>query len=146
MNTETVTLESARGTATPRFSISDLAREFQLTTRTIRHYEDSALLSPRREGQNRIYGTRDRVRLSLIVRGKRLGFSLKEIKGMLDLYDAPQGEVGQLQHFIEKMRHRREELLRQRLDINQVIEELASLEARCTGILAQRTRPEKPEN
>jgi len=121
-----------------RYSISDLAREFQVTTRTIRHYEDSALLNPEREGRNRIYNARDRVRLNLIVRGKRLGFSLKEIKEMLDLYDAPQGEVGQLQHFIEKMRTRREELLRQRFDVNQVIEELENLEARCTEILGNR--------
>ena len=124
-----------------RYSISDLAREFEVTTRTIRHYEDNALLSPAREGQSRIYNTRDRVRLNLIVRGKRLGFSLKEIKEMLDLYDAPQGEVGQLQHFIEKMRARREELLGQRCDINQVIEELENLEARCTEILGARAQP-----
>ncbi len=141
MDTETSRPAAVIDPAAPRFSISDLAREFQLTTRTIRHYEDYALLSPRREGQNRIYHARDRVRLSLIVRGKRLGFSLKEIKEMLDLYEAPQGEIGQLQHFIDKMRRRREELLSQRYDINQVIEELESLEARCTGILAKRARP-----
>ena len=74
------------------------------------------------------------------MRGKRLGFSLKEIKEMLDLYEAPLGEVGQLQHFIEKMRVRREELLHQRFDINRVIEELESLEARCTQILIERNR------
>jgi len=128
-------------TPSAQYSISDLAREFQVTTRTIRYYEDDALLTPRREGQNRIYSPRDRVRLKLIVRGKRLGFSLKEIKEMLDLYDAPQGEVGQLQHFREKMRRRREELQRQRHDINQVIQELRSLEARCGEILAERGLP-----
>ena len=122
--------------ASPRYSISDLAQEFQVTTRAIRYYEDDALLTPQREGQNRIYGARDRVRLKLIVRGKRLGFSLKEIKEMLDLYDAPQGEIGQLQHFTDKMRKRRHELLRQRQDIDQVIQELESLEVRCTEILS----------
>ena len=122
------------------YSIRELAEEFQLTTRSIRFYEDNALLSPQRKGQNRIYSARDRVRLSLIVRGKRLGFSLREIKEMLDLYEAPEGEVGQLQHFIEKMRTRREALLHQRYDINRVIEELENLESRCTQILANRDR------
>ena len=122
------------------YSIRELAEEFQLTTRSIRFYEDNALLSPERKGQNRIYSARDRVRLNLIVRGKRLGFSLREIKEMLDLYEAPEGEVGQLEHFIEKMRTRREALLHQRYDINRVIEELENLESRCTQILADRDR------
>jgi DNA-binding transcriptional MerR regulator len=140
MDIETSTPEESPDITPLSYSIRDLAEEFQLTTRSIRFYEDNALLSPERKGQNRIYSARDRVRLNLIVRGKRLGFSLREIKDMLDLYEAPEGEVGQLQHFIEKMRARREALLHQRYDINRVIEELESLESRCTQILADRDR------
>jgi len=116
-------------------SIGDLSREFRVTTRTIRFYEDQGLLCPRRQGQNRIYAPRDRVRLKLILRGKRLGFSIREIKDMLDMYDAPEGEVGQLRYFMDRMRERREDLLRQRADIDQVLGELGALEARCEDIL-----------
>jgi len=119
------------------YSISDLAREFGVTTRTIRFYEDQGLLAPDREGQNRIYRARDRVRLKLILRGKRLGFSLREVKELLDLYDAPEGESGQLRTFIHKIRERRGELQRQREDIEHVLDELDVLEQRCTGLLAQ---------
>lgn len=117
------------------YSISDLSREFQVTTRTIRHYEDLGLLSPAREGQNRIYSARDRVHLKLILRGRRLGFSLKEIDDLLELYDAPNGEVSQLRRFIGKMRERRDSLLKQREDIDRVLEELDGLERRCGEIL-----------
>lgn len=120
------------------FTISDLSREFGLTTRTIRHYEAEGLLSPTRDGQNRIYGTRDRVHLKLILRGKRLGFSLKEIAELFEMYDAPNGEVSQLEHFIDKMRTRREALLKQREDIDRVLEELDALESRCSEILETR--------
>ena len=116
--------------------ISDLAREFQVTTRTIRFYEDEGLLSPTRQGQTRIYGPRDRVRLKLILRGKRLGFSLREVAEMLQMYDAPEGEVGQLRQFITRIRQRRGELQDQRRDIDQVLQELDALESRCEGILA----------
>lgn len=119
------------------YTISDLAREFGVTTRTIRFYEDRGLLAPAREGQNRVYRARDRVRLKLILRGKRLGFSLREVKELLDLYDAPEGEAGQLRTFIEKIRERRGELQRQREDIDHVLDELDVLEQRCSGLLAQ---------
>lgn len=118
------------------FSIGDLSREFGVTTRTIRFYEDRGLLSPTRDGQNRIYQARDRVRLKLILRGKRLGFSLKEIKNLIELYDAPEGEGGQLRLFIEKIRARRAELLTQKDDIEHVLDELDTLEQRCTDLLA----------
>ncbi|TDJ20535.1 MAG: MerR family DNA-binding transcriptional regulator [Gammaproteobacteria bacterium] len=121
------------------YSIGDLSREFGVTTRTIRFYEDQGLLSPTRNGQNRIYQARDRVRLKLILRGKRLGFSLKEINKLIALYDAPEGEAGQLRSFIEKIRARRTELLEQKDDIEQVLDELDTLEGRCTDLLeAQR--------
>ncbi len=122
------------------WSIGDLSRELRVTTRTIRFYEDQGLLAPRRQGQNRIYTARDRVRLKLILRGKRLGFSLKEVKDMLDMYDAPQGEVGQLRYFIARMRERREDLRRQRADIDQVLGELNELESRCQSILEAQAR------
>jgi DNA-binding transcriptional MerR regulator len=133
-------------TALPRteprteFSIGNLSREFHVTTRAIRFYEDQGLLAPRRQGQNRIYAPRDRVRLMLILRGKRLGFSIRDIKSMLEMYDAPDGEVGQLRVFIERMRERRQDLLRQRADIEQVLGELDALEARCQQILDQQPR------
>jgi DNA-binding transcriptional MerR regulator len=117
------------------FSIGDLSREFGVTTRTIRFYEDQGLLSPTRNGQNRIYQVRDRVRLKLILRGKRLGFSLKEINKLIALYDAPEGEAGQLRSFIEKIRARRSELLVQKEDIEHVMDELDSLEQRCADLL-----------
>jgi DNA-binding transcriptional MerR regulator len=118
------------------FSIGDLSREFGVTTRTIRFYEDQGLLTPTRDGQNRIYEARDRVRLKLILRGKRLGFSLKEINKLIELYDAPEGEAGQLRSFIEKIRARRSELLSQKDDIEHVLDELDSLEQRCADLLA----------
>ena len=117
------------------FTIAELSKEFGVTHRAIRFYEDQGLLSPEREGQSRRYQSRDRVRLKLIARGKRLGFSLREIAEMIDLYDAPEGEVGQLEHFIQKMRERRSELLRQRTDIDHVLTELDQLEERCKTIL-----------
>ncbi len=117
------------------YSIGDLSREFGVTTRTIRFYEDQGLLSPTRNGQNRIYQARDRVRLKLILRGKRLGFSLKEINKLIALYDAPEGEAGQLRSFIEKIRARRAELLLQQDDIAHVLEELDTLEGRCAHLL-----------
>ncbi len=117
------------------YSIGDLSREFGVTTRTIRFYEDQGLLSPTRNGQNRIYQARDRVRLKLILRGKRLGFSLKEINKLIALYDAPEGEAEQLRSFIEKIRARRSELLVQKADIEHVLDELDTLEQRCADLL-----------
>ena len=117
------------------YSIGDLSREFGVTTRTIRFYEDKGLLSPTRDGQNRIYEVRDRVRLKLVLRGKRLGFSLKEIRKLIELYDAPGGEGAQLRSFIEKIRARRSELLAQKDDIEHVLDELDTLERRCADLL-----------
>ena len=117
------------------YSIGELSREFGVTTRTIRFYEDQGLLSPTRDGQNRIYEAGDRVRLKLVLRGKRLGFSLKEIKKLIELYDAPEGQSGQLRSFIEKIRARRSELLIQKDDIEHVLDELDVLELRCNSLL-----------
>ncbi|MCP5150071.1 MAG: MerR family DNA-binding transcriptional regulator [Ectothiorhodospiraceae bacterium] len=122
-------------TAAGTLAIGDLAREFGVTTRTIRFYEGEGLLAPARAGGARVYGPRDRVRLRLILRGKRLGFSLREVREMLDLYDGPEGEAGQLRLFVRKLRERRRVLLEQRADIDHVLAELDQLETRCEGLL-----------
>jgi DNA-binding transcriptional MerR regulator len=117
--------------ASPSFSITDLAREFDVTTRTIRFYEDEGLIAPARRGQTRIFSARDRVRLRLILRGKRLGFSIDEIREIIDLYDAEPGEEGQLRHFLAKIGERRAALEQQRADIAETLGELAEVERRC---------------
>jgi DNA-binding transcriptional MerR regulator len=111
------------------FTIRDLADEFGCTHRTIRFYEDQGLLKPRREGQARIFSHRDRARLSLILRGRRLGFSIAEIAEMLNLYDADPGHVRQLKLALEKGRTRLAQLERQRADIETAIAELRELES-----------------
>lgn len=117
------------------FTIGDLAREFDVTTRTIRYYEDEGLLSPARRGQTRLFKQRDRTRLKLILRGKRLGFSLSEIREIVDMYDAPPGEAGQLRLLVEKIEARRARLLQQREDIAVALRELDNVAARCTARL-----------
>ena len=117
-------------------SIGVLAREFGVTTRTIRYYEDEGLLSPERRGQKRVYRPRERVRLRLILRGKRLGFSIAEIREILDMYESEPGEAGQLRHLIGKIAERRAGLERQRADIDQTMADMAEIEARCEQALA----------
>jgi len=124
------------GSEFAEYAIGDLAREFAVTTRTIRFYEDEGLLAPERRGQTRIYGPRDRVRLRLILRGKRLGFSLAEIREILDMYESEPGETGQLRHLIEKIAERRAALQRQRADIDWMLADMAAIEARCAERLA----------
>ena len=120
------------------YGIAELAREFGITPRAIRFYEDNGLLSPARDGQRRIYGSRDHVRLRLIMRGKRLGFSLDEIREMIDLYDLDPTEVSQLKMFIDKLQARREQLRRQQDDIIETLAELDQLEDQSRGVLADR--------
>ena len=100
------------------YSISDLAQEFNLTTRAIRFYEDEGLLQPGRSGRRRVYSARDRVRLKLILRGKRLGFSLSEVRDIIEMYDLDSGEAGQLRYFLEQIQQRREALNQRRHDID----------------------------
>ena len=119
------------------FTISDLAREFGVTTRTIRHYEEQGLLCPVRQGVNRIFSARDRVRLKLALRGKRLGFSLNEIKELFDLYDVSQDERQQLQVFLEKLEKRKALLDQQREDIEVMLHELDFFASQCRRLLAQ---------
>jgi DNA-binding transcriptional MerR regulator len=119
------------------FSISDLAREFDITTRAIRFYEDEKLIAPKRDGQKRLYTQRDRVRLMLILRGRRLGFSLKEIAEIIDLYDREPGEQGQLKLFLNKIAERRQLLIQQQDDIKQTMAELDQVEANCQRRLGE---------
>lgn len=113
-----------RAVKSDTYSIKELACEFGVTPRTLRHYEDQGLLTPERQGQNRIYHANDRVRLAWILRGKRVGFSLQEIGEMLDLYDIGDGRETQRSVTVEKCRSRIRALEEQRDDINATIDEL----------------------
>lgn len=117
------------------FSISELAQEFGVTTRTIRHYEDQGLLTPGREGVNRIFSNRDRVRLKLALRGKRLGFTLQEIRELFDLYDLARDEKKQLEEFIAKLDRRRAILEQQREDIEVMLNEIDFFANQCRRLL-----------
>ena len=118
------------------YSISELAQEFAVTPRTIRFYEDQGLISPLREGQRRIYRPRDRVRLKLVLRGKRLGFALKEIAEIIDLYDAPQGEAKQLHTLLERIAARRADLEAKRADVEAALAHLDGVAAECRARLS----------
>ena len=122
------------------YGIAELAREFTVTTRTIRFYEDKGLLAPLRKGQRRIYAPRDRVRLRLIMRGKRLGFSLDEIRELIDLYDVDPTEVTQLRHFLEKIREHKAVLTRQQSDIDETLKEMERIEAQCSSLLSEKQK------
>ena len=121
---------------TTTYTITDLAVAFGVTTRTIRHYEDEGLLNPRREGTNRLFSNRDRVRLKLALRGKRLGFSLAEIRELFELYDLARDEQRQLVEFLAKLEKRRAMLAQQREDIEVMLEEIAFFENECRKRLA----------
>ena len=110
------------------FTISELADTFQVTPRTIRFYEDQGLLSPKRDGLNRVYSHRDRARLTLICRGKRLGFSLAEIKDFLDLYDVDDRQIEQMRFALAHGRERIASLEVQLVDVQQTLSELRALE------------------
>lgn len=119
------------------FSISDLAREFDITPRTIRFWEDQGLLFPRREGQTRVFSRRDRTRLKLALRGKRLGLSLARIKEMIEMYDTARDESSQLLKFLDVLAERRAAYERQREDIEAVLDEIAGFEQVCRELLVQ---------
>ena len=118
-----------------KYSISDLSKEFDITTRSIRFYEDQGLLSPARKGQTRIYNQRDKVRLKLILRGKRLGFSLAETGQLFELYDVDKTSATQLSSIITLIQNKKDDLKQQLDDISAVLIELSDLEDNCKKIL-----------
>src|SRR5438105_14747466 len=112
------------------FSISELAHEFSITPRAIRFYEDQGLISPRRDGQRRIYTPRDRTRLKLTLRGKRLGLALSEIKELIDMYEPGRDERPQLQRFLAALEAHKAALLQQQADLEAQLSEIRSFEKR----------------
>lgn len=141
--TETVSSRAQRAgqdedTTENSFTIGQLAREFQVTLRTLRFYEDSGLVSPRRDGTTRIYSRRDRARLKLVLMGKKVGFSLTEIREMLDLYDLKDGQVVQLRVALKRFQEQVDVLKDQRSDIEQAIEELERTVDVVAGMLREK--------
>ncbi|WP_087018655.1 MerR family transcriptional regulator [Thaumasiovibrio subtropicus] len=116
------------------FRISELSKEFEVSTRSIRFYEDEGLLTPRREGQTRWFNRRDKVRLKLILRGKRLGFSLAEIRELFDLYDHHESKT-QLETMVTLIDEKQQELERKRQDLDAVMAELTAARERCIEAL-----------
>ena len=122
--------------STQTYSISDLSRELDITTRAIRFYEEQGLLRPERRGLERIYSARDKVSLKLILRGKRIGFSLAECRELIELYDPSGGNLKQLTSMLGKIAERRAQLEQQMLDIHQMQLELDTAQERCEQALA----------
>lgn len=137
---------SPRATRSLTFTITELAAEFDITARAIRFYEDVGLLTPQRAGRNRVYSQRDRTRLKLTLRGKRLGLSLSEIKQLVDLYDSPSDTAPQLQAFLGVLAQHRSLLEQQREDIEITLAEIAQHEARCRSLLAAARPATRPRS
>lgn len=132
--------------ATPRkstFTIGELSREFGCTLRSLRFYEDKGLLNPQRRGQTRLYSRRDRARLRLVLMGKRVGFSLTEIREMLNLYDLKDGQVTQLQVALAKFREQIKKLEQQRADIDEALTDLNRTCDVVSGMLKQREEADR---
>lgn len=122
------------------YTITELAREFDITARAIRFYEDQGLLSPRREGsggRNRVYTPRDRIRLKLTLRGKRLGLALSEIRSLVDMYESPKDTSAQMHRFLGVLARHRAALERQREDIATALAEIGAHEDECQRLLAE---------
>lgn len=122
------------------YTIGDLAKEFNVTLRTLRFYEDKNLLNPRREGMARIYSRRDRARLKLVLMGKKVGFSLTEIKDMLDLYDLRDGQVTQLRVALGRFTEQIDVLREQRDDVDRAIADLERTVAVVSGMLREKEK------
>ncbi len=127
-----------RGQLQTSYTIGELSREFGVTLRTLRFYEDRGLLNPRREGSSRIYGRRDRARLKLVLMGKRVGLSLAEISEMLALYDLRDGQVGQMRAAVDRFNAQIGVLEQQKRDIEQAIDDLKRTVALVSGMLRER--------
>lgn len=124
------------------FTITELSREFDVTPRAIRFYEDQGLLAPTRagSGKSRVYSSRDRTRLKLTLRGKRLGLSLSEIRELIDMYESPRDETAQLAKFLEVLSAHRAALEQQRIDLEAQLKEIAAFEAQCRKHLGESGR------
>jgi DNA-binding transcriptional MerR regulator len=136
-------MPDASRSAARTFTITELAQEFDITPRAIRFYEDVGLLEPARAGRNRVYTQRDRTRLKLTLRGKRLGLSLSEIKQLVDMYDSASDTAPQLQAFLGVLADHRRQLEQQQEDLEVTLAEIAQHEARCRTLLAA-ARTKKP--
>ena len=120
----------------PTFTITELAQEFDITPRAIRFYEDVGLLEPARAGRNRVYTHRDRTRLKLTLRGKRLGLSLQEVKQLVDMYESGSDERPQLEAFLGVLAEHRRQLEQQLEDIEVTLAEIEQHEARCRALIS----------
>jgi DNA-binding transcriptional MerR regulator len=129
---------------TDLFTVNQLAEELGVTARAIRFYEAKGLIAPRRAGTTRVFDRRDRARLMLVLRGKRLGFSLASIREFLDLYDADRSQGAQLRLLLDSTRARVRELERQRVDLDQTLRELREVEAEAERVLRGRDGPRPP--
>ena len=124
----------------PTYTITELAEEFAITPRAIRFYEDHGILNPKREGvggRHRVYPARERTRLKLTLRGKRLGFTLAEIKDLIDMYESPKDTQPQLQRFLGLLQTHREKLEQQREDLELTLSEIAAHEEECRQLLVE---------
>ncbi|KPB01611.1 MerR family transcriptional regulator [Ahrensia marina] len=119
------------------YTITELTREFEISTRTLRFYEDEGLIAPVRRGRTRLFRPADRLLVKQIMRGKRLGFSIAEIRDIIQMYKAPQGEAGQLQKIVERVEEKRGELRQKRKDIEETLAELDAVEEACVNRLAE---------
>jgi DNA-binding transcriptional MerR regulator len=122
------------------WTISELAQEFSITPRTIRFYEDQGIVSPSRDGRNRVYQARDRTRLKLALRGKRLGLQLSEILSLIDMYDGPGDGAAQLRHYMTVLAQHRSVLEQQRRDLEETLKEIDAQQKECEALLARRAK------
>jgi DNA-binding transcriptional MerR regulator len=136
--------DAAAPPAPQNFSISELAREFDLTTRAIRFYEDCGLLAPKREGRNRVYTLRDRTRLKLTLRGKRLGLTLAEVKQLVDMYESPRDTQPQLRQFLLVLAAHRTQLEQQLADLSVTLDEVRAHEKEARRLLSVGVRRRAP--
>lgn len=125
------------GTMREYYSITELTREFDISTRTLRFYEDEGLIHPTRRGRTRLFRPSDRHLIRQILRGKRLGFSIAEIREIIQMYNTPPGEVGQLKLMIKRIEEKREDLRQKRRDLEETLAELDQAEDSCVERLAE---------
>lgn len=120
------------------WTISELAQEFDVTPRTLRFYEDQGIIAPGRDGRNRVYRARDRARLKLALRGRRLGLQLSEIVSLITMYDGPGSTVAQLRQYLDVLGQHRHTLEQQRRDLEETLAEIIAQQTQCEELLAQR--------